>query len=50
MLGHAKTTTTRWDYSSYLSQSELKREAQQKVIELDELKRASIQMENLFKF
>ena len=50
MLGHAKTTTTRWDYGSYLSQSELKREAQQTTTELDELKRASMQMENLFDF
>ena len=50
MLGHAKTTTTRWDYGSYLSQSELKREAQQTTPELDELKQASMQMENLFKF
>ena len=50
MLGHAKTTTTRWDYSSYLSQSELKREAQQTTHEMDELKQASMQMENLFEF
>ena len=50
MLGHAKTTTTRWDYGSYLPQSEMKSEAQQKVIELDELKKASMQMENLFGF
>ena len=50
MLGHAKTTTTRWDYSSYLSQSELKREVQQTTPELDELKQASMQMENLFDF
>ena len=50
MLGHAKTTTTRWDYGSYLPQSELKREAQRTTPELDELKQASIQMENLFEF
>ena len=50
MLGHAKTLTTRWDYASYLPQSELKREAQRTTPELDELKQASIQMENLFEF
>ena len=50
MLGHAKTTTTRWDYGSYLSQPEMKREAQQTTPELDELKQASMQMENLFGF
>ena len=50
MLGHAKTTTTRWDYGSYLPQSELKREAQRTTPELDELKQASMQMENLFGF
>ena len=50
MLGHAKTTTTRWDYSSYLPQSEMESEVCQKVSELDELKQASMQMENLFEF
>ena len=50
MLGHAKTTTTRWDYGSYLSQSEMKPEVCQKISELDELKQASMQMENLFEF
>ena len=50
MLGHAKTTKTRWDYSSYLPQSELKSEVRQTVTELDELKQASMQMENLFEF
>ena len=49
MLGHAKTTTTRWDYGSYLPQSEMK-EAQRTTPELDELKQASMQMENLFGF
>ena len=50
MLGHAKTTTTRWDYGPYLPQSKLKREAQRTTPELDELKQASMQMENLFGF
>ena len=50
MLGHAKTTTTRWDYASYLSQSELKREVQQTTHEMEKLKKASMQMENLFGF
>ena len=50
MLGHAKTTTTRWDYGSYLSKTELKSEVQQTVTELDELKQASMQMGNLFEF
>ena len=50
MLGHTKTTTTRWDYSSYLSQPEMKSEVRHTVSELDELKQASMQMENLFEF
>ena len=50
MLGHAKTTTTRWDYGLYLSQSEMKSEVQQTTTKLNKLEQASMQMENLFEF